>query len=92
ASALDKFKAGPYDLVLMDIQMPILDGYSTVRLMREWEETHQKRRTPIVALTAHTLDEEVKAAQQAGCDLHLSKPLRKTTLLRTIDMILRSCC
>jgi len=88
ASAVDKFKAGFYDLVLMDIQMPTLDGYSAVRLIREWEEAHQRRRTPIIALTAHTLDEAVKAAQQAGCDMHLSKPLRKATLLRSIEMML----
>jgi CheY-like chemotaxis protein len=68
--------------------MPTLDGYSAVRLIREWEEAHQRRRTPIIALTAHTLDEAVKAAQRAGCDMHLSKPLRKATLLRSIEMML----
>ena len=71
----------------MDIQMPTRDGYSAVQLIREWEKAQQRHRTPTIALTAQSLDEAVKAVQQAGCDMHLSKPLRKAMLLRSIKMM-----
>ncbi len=50
--ALDHFMTRTYDLVLMDIQMPVLDGYSAVRLIRQWESDNQRGRTPIIALSA----------------------------------------
>lgn len=82
--AVDKFTAGRYDLVLMDIQMPVLDGYAAVRMIRQWEASNGRRRTPIVALTASALEEDVRRAREAGCDLHVSKPVRKATLLEAI--------
>jgi CheY-like chemotaxis protein len=82
--ALDRFTAGTYDVVLMDIQMPVLDGYSAVRKMREWEKDHQQKRTPIIALTAAALDDAVRRAKDAGCDMHVSKPVKKATLLESI--------
>ncbi len=83
--ALDRFFEGNYDLVLMDIQMPILDGYTAVRRIREWETDHQRKRTPIIALTASALDDAVRKAKDAGCDLHVSKPVKKSTLLDAIS-------
>jgi CheY-like chemotaxis protein len=68
----------------MDIQMPVLDGYTAVRMMRTWEKDHALKRTPIIALTASALDEAVRRAKDAGCDLHVSKPVKKTTLLEAI--------
>ena len=82
--ALARFIAGKYDVVLMDIQMPILDGYSAVRMIRDWEKDHQCKRTPIIALTASALDDAVRRAKDAGCDMHVSKPVKKTTLLEAI--------
>jgi two-component system sensor histidine kinase/response regulator len=82
--ALAKFIEGKYDLVLMDIQMPALDGYTVVRMIRDWEKHHQRKRTPIVALTASVLDDAVRRAREAGCDMHLSKPVKKTILLEAI--------
>ncbi len=82
--AIDKFKAANYDLVLMDIQMPVLDGYQAVREIRHWERTHRHRHTPIVALTASALDGAVRRAKEAGCDLHVSKPVKRATLLEAI--------
>ncbi len=82
--AVEKFKAGKFDLVLMDIQMPVLDGYGAVRQIREWENAQRISQTPIVALTASALDEAVQRARAAGCNAHVSKPIKKTTLLRTI--------
>lgn len=82
--AVDKLKSGRYDLVLMDIQMPVMDGYSAVRHIRQWEREQGARHTPIIALTASTFDETVRKAEEAGCDSHLGKPLKRATLLRVI--------
>src|SRR6202030_2568346 len=53
--AVDRFIEGKYDVVLMDIQMPVLDGYGAVRMIREWEKNHGRKRTPVIALTASAL-------------------------------------
>ncbi|HEY2525956.1 MAG TPA: response regulator, partial [Candidatus Binataceae bacterium] len=82
--AVDKLTSGRYDLVLMDIQMPVMDGFTAVRRFRQWEREHDARRTPIVALTASAFDETVRKAVEAGCDSHLGKPLKRSTLLRVI--------
>ena len=82
--AVDKLLSGRYDLVLMDIQMPVMDGFSAVRRIRQWERENGARHTPIIALTASTFDETVRKAMEAGCDSHLGKPLKRSTLLRVI--------
>ena len=82
--ALDRFMTRAYDVVLMDIQMPVLDGYSAVRMIRDWETANQHRRTPIIALTASALEQRCARAHDAGCDLHVSKPVKKSTLLRRL--------
>ncbi len=82
--AQNKFKAGKFDLVLMDMRMPVMDGYAATRSIREWEQTNQLTRTPIIALTASALEEEVRKSLQAGCDAHLSKPVKRGTLLDAI--------
>ena len=82
--AVDKLKSGRYDLVLMDIQMPVMDGYSAVQSSRVWEREQGARNTPIIALTASAFDETVRKAEEAGCDSHLGKPLKRSTLLRVI--------
>ncbi len=87
-AALDRFMTRSYDVVLMDIQMPVLDGYSAVRMIRQWEAANHRRRTPIIALTASALEIDVRRALGVGCDLHVSKPVKKSTLLRAIsDMV-----
>jgi two-component system, sensor histidine kinase and response regulator len=82
--AENKFKAGKFDLVLMDMRMPVMDGYAATRSIRQWEQTNQRARTPIIALTASALEEEVCKSLQAGCDAHLSKPVKRGTLLDAI--------
>jgi CheY-like chemotaxis protein len=82
--AVDKLLSGRYDLVLMDIQMPVMDGFTAVRRFRQWERENNSRHTPIIALTASTFDETVRKAIDAGCDSHLGKPLKRSTLLRVI--------
>jgi CheY-like chemotaxis protein len=82
--ALDLFEQNRYALILMDIQMPIMDGYTSTRMMRESEERNGQRRTPVVALTAHAYDEDVRRCKEAGCDDHIAKPFKKKTLLQCL--------
>jgi PAS domain S-box-containing protein len=82
--AIDKFIAGKFDLVLMDIQMPIVDGYEATTMIRSWELANHRHRTPIVALTASALEEAVHRTKAAGCDAHVTKPVKKSTLLDAI--------
>ncbi len=79
--AVDRFRAQSYDLVLMDIQMPKMDGLEATGLIRQWESEHDLVHTPIIALTASVLEEDVKKALAAGCDQHLSKPIKKGVLI-----------
>jgi len=83
--AVEKFIAGTYDIVLMDVQMPIMDGYSAARRIRQWESENGATPVPILALTAHALPEEVRKSFDAGCTAHLTKPIRKATLIATIE-------
>jgi len=73
-----------YDLIFMDIQMPRMDGLLATRRIRELEAEQGRRPLPIVALTASALDEDVTRALAAGCNLHISKPVKKRVLLDTI--------
>ena len=83
-SRVTKIKAGNYDLVLMDIQMPVMDGLEATRSIRDWEKERGLSRTPILALTASALDEDVRRTLEAGVDMHVSKPIKKAVLLAAI--------
>ena len=84
-AAVEAFRDGVYDLVLMDIQMPVMDGYEATRAIRGWERERGRRPTPIVALTAHALKEDQQRSIGAGCDAHLTKPIKKRQLLDAIE-------
>jgi PAS domain S-box-containing protein len=88
--AVEKFKQNHFDLVLMDLQMPEMDGYTATKLIREWEGSQERTHTPIVALTAHTVRGDDELSRAAGCDLHLLKPLRKSTLMEIATKYLGS--
>ncbi|MCJ8170173.1 hybrid sensor histidine kinase/response regulator [Atopomonas sediminilitoris] len=83
--ALEAIKAKHYDLVLMDCQMPVLDGFSATAKLREWEHREQRRRTPVVALTAHILSEHQQRAREVGMDGHMSKPVELSQLKELIN-------
>lgn len=83
--AVDKFKTNKYDIVLMDIQMPVMDGYMATKIIRKWESDKQLIPTPIIALTAHAFKEDEQKSLDAGCTGHLSKPIHKTTLIEALD-------
>lgn len=82
--AVDKFIAGQYDLILMDMQMPVMDGYTATKKIREWELANKKNSIPIIALTAYALKDDAEKSLQAGCNTHLTKPIKKDNLLKTI--------
>lgn len=82
--ALDRLREQPYAMVLMDCQMPVLDGYSATRRLREIEGEQGKPRTPVVAMTAHAMSGDRERCLQAGMDDYLAKPLDRQLLEQTL--------
>ena len=80
-----KFESGQYDLVLMDMAMPVMDGQAATREIRRWEDDKGVRPTPIIALTASALKEDRQKCLDAGCTAYLAKPVKKRTLLEAIS-------
>jgi len=79
--ALDAVRSGPYDLVLMDCQMPVMDGFTATRRIRELERGNGRgRRLPIIALTANVMSEDRESCIAAGMDAHLGKPIEPAQL------------
>ena len=87
--ALEKVSAskpGDYDLILMDIQMPVMNGYESTKKIRELDNP-ELAKIPIVAMTANAFAEDVKNAKLAGMDAHIAKPIDINQLLRTLEKI-----
>jgi len=82
-------KNGEFDLVLMDVEMPKMDGLTATRLIRQFENETGRRRTPVAAITAHALPEHKADSINAGCDYHITKPLKKKELLALIEDALK---
>jgi signal transduction histidine kinase/CheY-like chemotaxis protein/HPt (histidine-containing phosphotransfer) domain-containing protein len=83
--ALDAIQQGEqFDLILMDIDMPVMDGYAATRRIRAWQLHSQSPETPIVAWSADAMREAVRASMDAGCVAHVAKPMDRETLLKTI--------
>ncbi|KTT33721.1 histidine kinase [Pseudomonas oryzihabitans] len=78
--AFEKIQQNSYDLILMDCEMPLLDGFGATRRLRAWEQQNHRSRTPVVALTAHILAEHKDRAQEAGMDGHMGKPIELSQL------------
>jgi CheY-like chemotaxis protein len=83
--ALAAFKVGHFDLVLMDIQMPVMDGLEAARTIRAAEVAEGRRRTPIIAVTANATPPEVAAYAEAGMDGCVPKPVDPALLMQTIE-------
>ncbi|HZW15695.1 MAG TPA: ATP-binding protein [Brevundimonas sp.] len=86
--ALEAFRAGGFDLVLMDMQMPVMDGLTATAAIRRHEADQGLVRTPVVMLTANAMAEHVEAGRAAGADAHLTKPVTMTSLLAAIGAAL----
>jgi CheY-like chemotaxis protein len=69
----------------MDIQMPVMDGYTATKQIRTWERVHHKAETPIIAFTAHAFEDDIVASKEAGCTDHLSKPIKRAKLMSVIE-------
>ena len=85
---ISQAQEGYYDAVLMDIQMPVMDGYEATRKIREMT-AGWARRLPILAMTANAFEEDKKNALEAGMDGHLAKPIDTAEMFRALDEVLR---
>ena len=81
AQAVDAFDSGAFDVIFMDMQMPVLDGLAATQAIRDLEAATGRPATPLVMLTANALPEHVEAGRKAGADRHLSKPVSVQALL-----------
>jgi signal transduction histidine kinase/CheY-like chemotaxis protein len=86
--AVDEFERGNFDLVLMDCQMPVMDGFEASRRIRQIEAERGRRRVTIVALTANAVDEERQRCVDAGMDEFMTKPFRHKELLALVGKLL----
>jgi len=83
--AVEMFQAARYHLVFMDVEMPVMDGVSATRAIRQWEQEEDLDPVPIIALTSHDQRAKLLQTLEAGCTAHLTKPLTKETLLQAIE-------
>lgn len=84
--AVERVLTEPFDLILMDIQMPIMDGYAATQKIRQWEKDQGITPIPIIAVSANAMAEDIQKSLDAGCSEHVTKPIKKSALL---DMIHR---
>jgi signal transduction histidine kinase/CheY-like chemotaxis protein len=78
-----------FDVVLMDMQMPVMDGITATRALRELEQERTRARTPVIMLTANALDQHRVASLDAGADLHLAKPITPEGLLSAMHKVMQ---
>ena len=87
AEALRMIQKQRFDVVLMDVHMPGMDGYSAIRGMREWETQTGNARTPIVVLSSDDLETQRQSAAQCGCSGFLRKPLQLSDLTNLLERV-----
>ncbi|HWW12948.1 MAG TPA: response regulator, partial [Brevundimonas sp.] len=88
--ALNAVRDGDYDLILMDMQMPVMDGLTATREIRLHEAAMGLPRTPVIMLTANALPEHIASAETAGADRHLAKPFDAGELLELVISLPRA--
>lgn len=88
--AFEIFKEGHLDLILMDMQMPTMDGFTATLEIRQWEKSTNQTPVQIWALTAYALKNEIAHSFDVGCNLHLVKPLKRSDLLHHLHEMIRT--
>ena len=89
-TAIRLYRAHPYDLIFLDLQMPDMDGYATANAIRTWEDAQGISRKPIIALTADVLGPARERSRQAGCTGFIGKPFSQATFLAAIHQYIRT--
>ncbi|MCA3697266.1 PAS domain-containing hybrid sensor histidine kinase/response regulator [Aquidulcibacter sp.] len=89
--AVEMWQNAHFDLVLMDMQMPVMDGLSATKHIREMERSKGLQRTPIAMVSANAMKEHITQSFWAGCDFHIAKPVTPEALLKGIDATLEAC-
>jgi signal transduction histidine kinase/ActR/RegA family two-component response regulator len=90
AQALEAFGLERFDLILMDIQMPVMDGLAATRAIRAKERLSGLAPTPIIALSANAMDYQIASYREAGCDDYIAKPIDLARLANAIDRLTQS--
>jgi CheY-like chemotaxis protein len=90
ADAIEMFKMGHYDLVIMDVHMPGLDGYSATRAIREWESRGSRARIPIVVLSSDSPKTQLHHGAKAGCSAYLTKPVSRADIMAVLNRYCRA--
>ncbi|WP_374574431.1 ATP-binding protein [Phenylobacterium sp.] len=88
AEAVAAWESGDWDVILMDVHMPVMDGLAALREIRTREAASGRRRTPVIALTANAMVHQVAELRAAGMDAHVGKPIDVTQLFATIEQVL----
>ena len=78
-------KSREYDLIIMDANMPVMDGYKATRTIREWETEHGRTRTPILLVSADDRARQKRIGAMVGCSGYLAKPTSKAEVLAAVD-------
>ena len=84
---MEKFEQGAYDLLLMDINMPVMDGYEATQMIRQFEKNNQRGETTIIALTANVSPEDRQKCIQSGCADIIEKPFKIQKFLNSLKQI-----
>jgi PAS domain S-box-containing protein len=90
AEALERIATSAFDAVLMDCQMPVMDGFTATRRIRELESSRGAKRLPIIALTANVMSEDRENCIAAGMDAHLGKPIEPAQLIEALSRFLKA--
>ena len=88
--AVEMFKAARFDLVLLDVHMPTMDGYSAAHAMRFWETGQSRARLPIIILSSDSPANQIGRGARAGCSAYLTKPVSRAALLNVLNRYTRS--
>ena len=85
--ALELWRTEKFDVILMDIQMPVMDGFTATREIRGAEAREGRRRTPIIMVSANAMPEHLEASFQAGADDHVAKPVTAASLFAALERL-----